>query len=94
MAKLTTLSLLMLLMLTTAIAQAASSSANQVERITLQKTEVIGSQELPRIVSIMSWKKSSPLETSLINNGLQMNFNPIDKKEFSREIDYRRQLQQ
>jgi len=77
-------------------ASSASFSATQqekgIERITLQKTDVIGSQELPRIVSIISWKKTKPTDLPLLHKQLKMDFNPIDEKEFSREVAYRQQM--
>ncbi len=77
------------------VSSASFSAAQQekgVERITLQKTDVIGSQELPRIVSIISWKKTKPMDLPLLHKQLQMDFNPIDEKEFSREVAYRQQM--
>lgn len=84
----------LLLLVISNSAHATSNEDSGIERITLKKTEVIGSQELPRIVSIMSWKKTTPQAIPLLHNALQLNFNPIDQQEFSREILYRRQMQQ
>ena len=88
------LMLMPLLMVVSTSASATSSTGKGIERITLKKTAVIGSQELPRIISIMSWKKTAPLNVPLLHRKLQMDFNPVDQTEFSREIVYRRQMSQ
>ncbi len=74
---------------------AGASLAEQekgIERITLEKTDVIGSQELPRILSIISWKQTKPMDLPLLHKQLEMDFNPIDEKEFSREIVLRQKM--
>jgi len=62
------------------------------KRITLQKTDVIGSQELPRVMSIISWQKTKPIDQPLLHRRNNMAFDPIDEKEFVREITYRQKM--
>ncbi len=76
-----------------AIAAPGDPHADDAKRITLKKTDVIGSQELPRVVSIISWKKTQPRELPLLHQEGAIAFTPVDKKEFAREVAYRRQMQ-
>lgn len=71
-------------------AQEAPASASK--RITLKKTDVIGSQELPRVMSIISWKKTQPIDQPLLHKRSKMAFDLIEKKEFVREMGYREQM--
>ncbi|MCF6219181.1 MAG: hypothetical protein L3J62_05885 [Gammaproteobacteria bacterium] len=84
------ISLLLLFMCCAGVSLAEQKKG--VERITLEKTDVIGSQELPRILSIISWKQTKPMDLPLLHKPLEMSFNPIDEKEFSREISLRQKM--
>ncbi len=84
--------MLLLLFFSHGVFGADADTESGVKRITLQKTDVIGSQELPRVVSIMSWKKTKPMDQPLLHKKLEMLFESIDEKEFSREVFYRQQM--
>ncbi len=86
------ISLLLLLMCSAGTSLSLAEQKKGIERITLEKTDVIGSQELPRILSIISWKQTKPMDLPLLHKQLEMDFNPIDEKEFSREIALRQKM--
>ncbi len=82
----------LLLVLICSAGTSLAETKKGIERITLEKTDVIGSQELPRILSIISWKQTTPMDLPLLHKQLEMDFNPIDEKEFSREIALRQKM--
>ena len=64
------------------------------DRLDMQGTEIIGNQELPKVLYIVPWKKSAlpdlgapPLQ-SLISDALA----PVERDEFRRQIRYYYQL--
>ncbi len=64
------------------------------DHLDMQGTEIIGNQELPKVLYIVPWKKSSlpdlgtpPLQ-SLISDALA----PVERDEFRRQVRYYYQL--
>jgi len=66
--------------------------AAEEKRITLEKTEIIGVQELPRIVTIMSWKQTEVINLPFLESQIGAKLKPIDKEEFAREALHRRSI--
>ena len=75
---------------------AAASAADpaKVDRAEIDRTQIIGNKELPKVLYIVPWKKPLPGElagrprTSLLDEVL----GPLDRTEFRRQLDYRAQL--
>lgn len=59
------------------------------QRLELESTEIIGIQELPRIVTILSWQRTTPLDLPIIESHLQAELLPLDREEFERAMRYR-----
>lgn len=64
------------------------------DRLDMQGTEIIGNQELPKVLYIVPWKKSAlpdleapPLQ-SLVSDALS----PLERDEFRRQVRYYYQL--
>ena len=67
------------------------SAGNQVmDSIELGRTEIIGNQELPKVMYIVPWQKSDPgdLMGKPVNTLLDDVLAPIDREEFIRQVDY------
>jgi hypothetical protein len=64
------------------------------DRLDMQGTAIIGNQELPKVLYIVPWKKSSlpdlgaPPLNSLISDALS----PLERDEFRRQVRYYYQL--
>ena len=60
------------------------------DEIDLDRTEVTGNQELPKVLYIVPWKKSDPgnLTGKPVNTLLDEVLAPIDRSEFIRQVDY------
>jgi len=60
------------------------------DEIMLERTEIIGNQELPRVLYIVPWQKSDPgdLTGKPVNTLLDEVLAPIDRSEFIRQVDY------
>ncbi len=60
------------------------------DEIDLDRTEVTGNQELPKVLYIVPWKKSDPGELmgKPVNTLLDEVLAPIDRTEFVRQVDY------
>lgn len=60
------------------------------DELDLGATEVIGNQELPRVLYIVPWKQSEPgdLMGQPANTLLDDVLAPVDRREFTREVDY------
>jgi len=68
-----------------------STSGNQVmDRMDLGRTEITGNQELPKVLYIVPWQKSAPsdLMGRPVNTLLDEVLAPIDREEFTRQVDY------
>ena len=60
------------------------------DEIMLERTEITGNQELPKVLYIVPWQKSDPgdLTGKPVNTLLDEVLAPIDRSEFMRQIDY------
>ena len=74
--------------------QAAPASAKPVADIDLETTAIKGSQELPRVLVIVPWKKARPgqLEGRPANSLLDEALAPIDREVFARQLGFYTQL--
>jgi hypothetical protein len=75
-------------------AQAPAAEPPKVDRAEIDRTQIIGHKELPKVLYIVPWKKPLPGElsgrprVSLLDEVLA----PLDRTEFRRQLDYRAQL--
>jgi hypothetical protein len=73
---------------------AAASSAGAVDRADIDRTQIIGNKELPKVLYIVPWKKPLPgplagrPRASLLDEVLA----PLDRAEFRRQLSYRDQV--
>ena len=60
------------------------------DEMELGRTEITGSQELPKVLYIVPWQKADPgdLLGKPINTLLDEVLAPIDREEFVRQVDY------
>jgi len=65
-------------------------STGVMDEIDLDRTEVTGNQELPKVLYIVPWKKSEAGELvgKPVNTLLQEVLAPIDRTEFIRQVDF------
>jgi len=71
----------------------ASASMAQ-DRADLERTQVIGNRELPKVLYIVPWKKPLPGELSgkPVNSVLDGLMTPVDRDVFRRHVNYDQQL--
>ena len=67
-------------------AEAAEADAE----MTLGRTEITGNQELPKVLYIVPWQKAQPGELTgrPVNTLLDEVLAPLDRDEFTRQVDY------
>ena len=60
------------------------------DEITLGRTEITGNQELPKVLYIVPWQKAQPGELTgrPVNTLLDEVLAPLDREEFTRQVDY------
>ena len=60
------------------------------DEMALGRTEITGSQELPKVLYIVPWKKAQPGELTgrPVNTLLDEVLAPLDREEFTRQVDY------
>ncbi len=60
------------------------------DEMMLERTEITGNQELPKVLYIVPWQKSDPgdLTGKPVNTLLDEVLAPIDRSEFIRQVDY------
>ena len=60
------------------------------DEMTLGRTEITGNQELPKVLYIVPWKKAQPGELTgrPVNTLLDEVLAPLDREEFTRQVDY------
>ncbi len=74
-------------------AAGAASAPGRVDRAELERTQIIGNRELPRVLYIVPWKK--PVQGQLekpVKSLVDEVFAPIDREVLQRQIHYDRQL--
>ena len=64
------------------------------DEIDLETTAIKGSQELPRVLVIVPWKKAQPgqIEGRPANSLLDEALAPVDREVFARQIEFYRQI--
>lgn len=73
-----------------ALTGAAMVSVHAEDRADLDKTQIIGNRELPKVLYIVPWKKPLPAElagrptVSVLDEALA----PVDREVFRRQIQY------
>jgi hypothetical protein len=80
---------------TIAIAGAlAASAAWPQDRADLDRTQIIGNRELPKVIYIVPWKKPVPgrLTSRPPDSVLDEALAPVDRDVFRRQVSYDRQL--
>ncbi len=68
----------------------STTGSRVMDSIELGRTEITGNQELPKVLYIVPWKKSDPgdLMGRPVNTLLDEVLAPIDREEFTRQVDY------
>lgn len=66
------------------------SGAQVMDRLDLERTEITGNQELPKVLYIVPWQKSDPGELMgrPVNTLLDEVLAPVDREEFLRQVEY------
>jgi hypothetical protein len=61
-----------------------------IDELDLERTEVTGNQELPKVLYIVPWQKADPgdLMGRPVNSLLDEVLAPLDREEFIRQVDY------
>jgi hypothetical protein len=69
---------------------ADSGNERVIDRLDLDRTEVTGNQELPKVLYIVPWQKADPgdLMGRPVNSLLDEVLAPLDREEFIRQVDY------
>ena len=72
----------------------ATSPAGAQDRADIDRTQVIGNRELPKVLYIVPWKKPPPGELSgkPLNRVLDDLLTPVDRDVFRRHVNYDQQL--
>jgi len=78
----------------TALLAAAAGAAFAQDRADIDRTQIIGNRELPKVLYIVPWKKPPPGELSgkPVNSVLDDLMAPIDRDVFRRHMGYDQQL--
>ena len=65
------------------------------DELDLERTEITGNQELPKVLYIVPWQKSDPgdLMGRPVNTLLDEVLEPVDRGEFARQVRYYEDLQ-
>jgi hypothetical protein len=66
------------------------------DRADLDRTQIIGNRELPKVLYIVPWKKPVPgaLSGRPVHSVLDEALAPVDREVFRRQVDYGTQIQQ
>ena len=78
----------------TALLALATAGAMAQDRADIDRTQVIGNRELPKVLYIVPWKKPPPGELSgkPVNSVLDDLLSPVDRDVFRRHLNYDQQL--
>ena len=65
------------------------------DRADIDRTQIIGNRELPKVLYIVPWKKPLPGQLSgrPVQSVLDEALSPVDRAVFRRQVDYNTQLQ-
>ena len=66
------------------------SQGGVMDEMTLGRTEITGNQELPKVLYIVPWQKAQPGELTgrPVNTLLDEVLAPLDREEFTRQVDF------
>jgi hypothetical protein len=72
----------------------STTNAGVMDSIQLGRTEITGNQELPKVMYIVPWQKADPSDLlgRPVNTLLDEVLAPIDREEFTRQVDYYQDL--
>lgn len=75
-------------------APAAAAAPGTVDRAEVDRTQIIGNKELPKVLYIVPWKKPvpGPLAARPRASLLDEVLSPLDRAEFRRQLSYRDQV--
>ena len=75
-------------------AMAAATVAHAQDRADIDRTQIIGNRELPKVLYIVPWKKPLPGQLSgrPVHSVLDEALSPVDREVFKRQADYSAQL--
>ena len=78
-----------------ALMLAAAGGSWAQDRADIDKTQVIGNRELPKVLYIVPWKKPLPgqLSGKPVNSVLDEALAPVDREVFRRQVNYSGQVQ-
>ncbi len=78
-----------------AVAAASAAAAFAQDRADIDRTQIIGNRELPKVLYIVPWKKPVPGELSgrPVASVLDEALAPVDRDVFRRQVQYDAQLQ-
>ena len=67
-----------------------SAASGAMDEIVLERSEITGNRELPRVLYIVPWQQSDPgaLMGRPVNTLLDEVLAPLDREEFLRHVDY------
>ena len=67
-----------------------ASGSGVMDELTLGRTEITGNQELPKVLYIVPWQKAQPGELTgrPVNTLIDEVLAPLDREEFTRQVDY------
>ena len=72
----------------------ATTAASAQDRADIDRTQIIGNRELPKVLYIVPWKKPLPgqLNGRPVHSVLDEALAPVDREVFKRQADYSAQL--
>ena len=73
----------------------AAAGAHAQDRADIDKTQIIGNRELPKVLYIVPWKKPLPGQLSgrPVQSVLDEALAPVDREVFRRQVNYAGQVQ-
>ncbi len=82
------------LVLTVLLAGAACGVARAQDRADIDRTQIIGNRELPKVLYIVPWKKPLPgtLHGRPVQSVLDEALAPVDREVFRRQVGYNTQV--
>ena len=73
----------------------ATAATHAQDRAEIDRTQIIGNRELPKVLYIVPWKKPLPGQLSgrPVQSVLDEALAPVDRAVFRRQVDYNTQVQ-
>ena len=77
-----------------AMTACAATAAQAQDRADIDRTQIIGNRELPKVLYIVPWKKPLPgtLQGRPVQSVLDEALAPVDREVFRRQVDYNGQV--